>query len=375
LNSSSHDVLIVGGGVIGLSLAWELAQHGAKVCVVDRGEMGREASWAGAGMVPPGPPRSHWEIATPLEQMAGLSSDLHTKWSQTLLDQTGIDNEYRSCGTLRLAETSAEATTLGQQTDRWRELAVECHELDAPQLADIEPQLAAPAGRFAAACLLPAEKQIRNPRHLQALLAACRQADVELRPGTKVHELRTEGDRVTAASTDEGPLIAEQICLTAGCWTGQLAKTIGLDLPVKPIRGQIVLLAGDRMLLSRNIYVGSLYLAPRRDGRVLIGSTMEDVGFVKENLPEAVEELLSFARRLVPALAELQMETCWSGLRPGTPDGKPYLGRAGRWKNIWVATGHFRAGLQLSPATAVVMRSLLLGQTPPIDVRQLSVDR
>jgi glycine oxidase len=375
LNSPSHDVLIVGGGVVGLSLAWELAQHGTKVCVVDRGEMGREASWAGAGMVPPGPPRSHWEAATPLERMAGLSSDLHRQWSPLLLDQTGIDNEYRRCGALRLAETSAEAAVLRQQIDRWKELGIECHELDTPQLADIEPRLAAPAGRFAEACLLPAETQIRNPRHLRALLAACRQAGVELRPDTTVRELRSEGDRVTAAITEAGTLVAEQFCLTAGCWTGQLAKPLGLELPVKPIRGQIVLLAGDRMLLSRNVYVGLRYLAPRRDGRVLIGSTMEDVGFVKENPKEAVDELLSFARQLVPAIAELPMETCWSGLRPGTPDGKPYLGRAGHWKNTWVATGHFRAGLQLSPATAVVMRSLILGQDSPIDVNSLGVDR
>ncbi len=375
MNSPSHDVLIIGGGVVGLSLAWELAQHGAKVCVVDRGEMGREASWAGAGMVPPGPPRSQWEAATPLEQMAGLSSELHRHWSPLLLDQTGIDNEYSACGALRLAETSAEAAVLRQQIDRWKELGIECHELESLQLSEIEPRLAAPAGRFDAAFLLPAETQIRNPRHLRALLAACRLAGVELRPDTAVRELRTEGDRVTAATSDEGLLVAEQFCLTAGCWTGQLAKPLGLDLPVKPIRGQIVLLVGDRMLLSRNVYVGLRYLAPRRDGRVLIGSTMEDVGFVKENPPEAVDNLLSFARQLVPALAELPLETCWSGLRPGTPDGKPYLGRAGRWKNTWVATGHFRAGLQLSPATAVVMRSLILGQDSPIDVSALGVDR
>jgi glycine oxidase len=150
---------------------------------------------------------------------------------------------------------------------------------------------------------------------------------------------------------------------------------LGLDLPVKPLRGQIVLLAGDRQLFDRNIYVGLRYLAPRRDGRVLIGSTMEDVGFVKENSPEAVQQLRSFAGQLVPALAELSMETCWSGLRPSTPDGKPYLGRAGELKNTWVATGHLRAGLQLSPATAVVMRSLMLGQATPIDVSPLGVER
>jgi glycine oxidase len=135
------------------------------------------------------------------------------------------------------------------------------------------------------------------------------------------------------------------------------------------------LLSGARVLLSHDVYVGLRYLAPRQDGHVLVGSTMEDVGFVKENTPEATDELLSFATQLVPALAELPVETCWSGLRPGTPDGKPYLGRAGQLENIWLATGHFRAGLQLSPATAVVMRSLILGQAPPIDVSSLRCGR
>ena len=375
MNSSSHDVLIVGGGVVGLSLAWELAQHGAKVCVVDRGEMGREASWAGAGMVPPGPARSHWEIAAPLERMAGLSSDLHAEWSQTLLDRTGIDNEYRRCGTLRLAEAPAETDILQQQMSRWRELGIECHELDESQLADFEPNLAAPVGRFTASCVVPGETQIRNPRHLQALLAACRQEGVELRPGTAVRELITQGDRVIEAIAGDDSLVAEQFCLTAGCWTGQLARTLGLDLPVKPIRGQIVLLSGTEQLLSHNLNVGLRYLAPRQDGHILVGSTMEDVGFAKENTAEATDELLSFATRLVPTLAELPVETCWSGLRPGTSDGKPYLGRAGRFLNTWLATGHFRAGLQLSPATAVVMRSLILGQAPPIDVKSLGIER
>ncbi|MCH8840281.1 MAG: glycine oxidase ThiO [Planctomycetes bacterium] len=374
MNSSSHDVLIVGGGVIGLSLAWELAQHGAKVCVVDRGKMGREASWAGAGMIPPGPSRSHWERATPLERMAGLSSDLHAKWSQALLAETGVDNEYRRCGALRLAEIPSQVSLVDNQISRWRELGIECQELDSRELAQLEPELASNAGSLGA-YHIPAETQIRNPRHLQALLAACRQAGVELRPGTTVREWRIQGEHVTAAITDEQPLVAEQFCLTAGCWTGQLAKTLGLDLLVKPIRGQMVLLSGARVLLSHNVYVGLRYLAPRQDGHVLVGSTMEDVGFVKENTPDATDELLSFAIQLVPALAELPVDTCWSGLRPGTPDGKPYLGRAGQLENTWVATGHFRAGLQLSPATAVVMRSLILGQAPPINVSSLGVGR
>ena len=368
-------MLIIGGGVVGISLAWELAQHGAKVCVVDRGNMGREASWAGVGMVPPGPARSCWDSATTLEKMAGLSSKLHFEWSQSLLDQTGVDNEYRRCGTIRLALSQVDSEALRQQKDRWNELGIECHQLDAAQLADVEPGLADRSSQFTMACLLPAEAQIRNPCQLKALLAACRQKGVELRPGTEVHEFRKQDNQVSNAVTDDGKLIAGQYCLTAGCWSGQLAESLGLALPVRPVRGQIFLLKGEQTLLNRNIYVGLKYLTPRRDGRVLVGSTMEEAGFIKENTPEAREELLRFATDLVPSLAKLPVETCWSGLRPGTTDGKPFLGRAGSLENAWVSTGHFRAGLQLSSASAVIMRSLLLGQTSPIDVTSLGVDR
>lgn len=375
MKSTSHDVLIIGGGVIGLSLAWELAQSGTTVAVVDRGEFGREASWAGAGMLPPGPEKSHWEVATPLEQMAGLSGQLHIEWSERLRAETGIDNEFRRCGTIRLAEAPPDVELVEGQVSRWRELGIECHSLDEVQLADLEPKLSAPAGRFAAAYLIPGETQIRNPRHMQALVAGCRLAGVDLLSGTAVRELQVNGDQLAAAVTDDGPLEAGQFCLSAGCWTGQLAARLGLNLPVKPIRGQIVLLSGPKLLFSRNVYVGMRYLTPRKDGRVLVGSTLEDIGFEKQNTPGTTAELLDFATALAPALAALPVETCWSGLRPGTADGMPYLGRVPNLQNAWVATGHYRAGLHLSPATAVLMRALLLGEPPPINVSSLGVER
>lgn len=373
MTTPNSDVLIIGGGVIGLSLAWELAQHGQTVRVVDRGEMGRESSWAGAGMLPPGPSESHWANATPLERLTGLSNQLHPQWSERFQAETGIDNEFRCCGTLRLADTQADIDLIEGQVARWRELGVECQAVDAAQLIHLEPELA--VDRFPTGYFIAGETQIRNPRQVRALVAVCQRAGVALRPGTEVHGLEVDRRRIVAATTGDGRLSAGQYCLTAGCWTGQLAAQLGLDLPVKPIRGQIVLLRGEEPLLSRNVYVGFKYLTPRLDGRVLVGSTMEDAGFVKENTPETTAELLRFAKQLAPALAELPVEMCWSGLRPGTADGQPYLGRVPNLENAWVAAGHFRAGLHLSPATAVVMRALILGQNPAIDVSSLGVER
>ena len=370
-----YDVLIIGGGVIGLSLAWELTRHDAKVCLVDRGPLGKEASWAGAGMVPPGPDRSHWEMATPLEQLEGLSEQLHAQWHGLLLDQTGQDSEYQRSGAIKLARTSAEVEVLDSEYERWGQLGIKCQTLDAAAVSDLEPTLANQAADIARAYLLPTEAQIRNPRHLRALTAACRSAGVVLLPDVAIHILETTEHRLLRAVTSNGPIAAEQFCIAAGSWSGQLASQLGIDLPVQPIRGQIVLLNGPPGLLQRTVNVGPRYLTPRRDGRVLVGSTQEDVGFLKENTTSAVADLMRFAKSLAPEVARLSIETCWSGLRPATDDGLPYLGRLPQLENGWIATGHFRAGLQLSPATAVVLRSLMLSQQPPIDVKAMGVER
>ncbi len=378
--NGNYDVLIVGGGVIGLSLAWELSQHGAKVCVVDHGQLGKEASWAGAGMIPPGPAQSlnegsNWDAATPFEQLAGLSQQLHVEWHERLLELTSIDNEYRADGAIHLAFGNEEAQVLDEKAERWRQLGIAYQAIDAGELSEFEPALASQAAKFARVYHLPGETQLRNPRHLQALLAACQMAGVALRPGVAVHRFAVSKNRLSQAMTSDGPIAAEQFCLAAGSWTGQLAASLGLELPVRPVRGQIVLLKGPSGLFRRTINVGPRYFVPRRDGRLLVGSTQEEVGFLKENTAEGVGELMRFAQSITPDIAQLPIETCWSGLRPGTADDLPYLGQLPELENGWVATGHFRSGLQLSPATAVVMRSLMLGQESPVEVTGLGVGR
>ncbi len=369
----NFDVLIVGGGVIGLSLAWELALQNAEVCVVDRGQFGKEASWAGAGMIPPGPNKSQWHLATRLEQLEGLCQTLHGRWHPQLLEATGIDSQYQQSGSLHLAFTEEQTAELRAKIERWQALGIDCREIDAKTVADLEPALASRSERFALACCVPEEAQIRNPRHLQALLAACQLAGVDLRPHTEVHAFATDSQRITVTNTDSGTIAADQICICTGCWSGQLARQLGVELPVRPIRGQIALLEGPVGLIKRNVSVGSRYLVPRRDGLVLVGSTEEDVGFEKATTDEAIDGLREFAATVAPETAALQIKSSWSGLRPGTPGRQPILGRLPRYNNAWLATGHFRAGLQLSPATAVVMRSLILGQTPPVETPDLSL--
>jgi glycine oxidase len=219
---------------------------------------------------------------------------------------------------------------------------------------------------------------------LQALRIACERLGVVFTSNAEAVEFESRENGLTAVVTSAGPLIARQFCFTSGAWTGQLCSKIGIPLGVLPIRGQMVLFStnGQRasdacstLLPSRIITEGSRYLVPREDGRILVGSTEEEVGFDKGTTEEAIAELTAFARELAPALEHAAVEKTWAGLRPASFDGLPYLGSLPGLANCFVAAGHFRSGLYLSPATAVVMSQVLRGEQPSIDLAPFRVLR
>lgn len=357
------DVLIAGGGVIGLSVAWELATHGASVTVVDQGQIGREASWAGAGMLPPGA----LEGATGGEAcLRAFSHQLWPEWTTELQQVTGIDNGYRNCGAIELSLDG----NLDSMRESWAVEGNAVTPLTPQQLMQLEPTVTRDA---ADAFVLPEFAQVRNPRQLKALISACRDSGVELVEGNPVLEWDRADGRVIAALTANGRINADQFVAASGAWSKRLLATAGCDIPVEPVRGQIVLLRTQQPVFTHVLQVGPRYLVPRPDGRTLIGATEEHVGFVKQNTVEGVQGLLEFAARVVPALCDAELERCWSGLRPAGRGDVPFLGPVPGLDNLFVATGHFRSGLQMSPGTAVLMRQLLLGQEPTIPMAPYSV--
>jgi len=365
-----QDVLIVGGGVIGLSLAWDLAKHGRSVHVIDRGEPGREASWAGAGILP----AARWhDWQHPLDQLRGLSNRLHGRWAAELTATSGIDTGYRRCGGLHLARTAGEAAALAAWSAMMADEGVEVKRLPATSIADIEPGLS--RNSASAAFHVPDEAQLRNPRHLQSLVLACTKLGVNITPNLAIHDVRTDSRGISELATSSGPLRAHQYCFTAGAWTGTLLHRLGIATGVLPVRGQMVLLRSHQPPISHIINEGSRYLVPRDDGYLLAGSTEEEVGFDKSTTEEALSELTEFARGLVPALRDASIEKTWSGLRPGSFDGLPYLGPLPGINNAFVAAGHFRNGLFLSPATAVVVSQLMRCEQPQIDLAPFRVGR
>lgn len=367
------DVLIVGGGVVGLSLAWRLAQRGLRVQLIDRGPIGKEASWAGAGIIPAAAQRPDRH---PYDQLRGLACSLHGKWGQELKEATGIDNGFRRCGAIHLARQPGEAAALSAWIETEREEGIDIERLDEARLREIEPGLTAVTSpRPLMAAYIRGEAQLRNPRHLKALLEACKLAGVIMSPGIETQNLVLQGNQLTALETSAGRLEAGAYCFTAGAWTGLLLKQLGLSLGIIPIRGQMILYRCDRSPIERIVNEGSRYLVPRDDGHVLAGSTEEEAGFEKITTPAALHDLATFASGLVPVLREATIERSWAGLRPGSLDGLPYLGSLPGLKNAFVAAGHFRSGLHLSPGTAVVMSQLLRGETPQIDLAPFRIGR
>ena len=364
--SKHPDVAVIGGGIIGLTAAYFLAKDGAAVEVLDRSDLGREASWAGAGIIPPGDPD---RAATPADRLRAVGSARFPALSAELRELTGIDNGYLRCGGIEFLHPADEYVL-----PLWRAEGIAFERLTRDGLKKLEPAVDDVAGE---PYLLPGCAQVRNPWHLRALVAACERIGVRLRPHEPVGKFITDNRRVTAVRLNDGREVsAGSFLIAAGAWSEEFLEQLGHRPNVHPVRGQIALFNPSRPLLSRVLMLGKEYLVPRGDGRILVGSTEEpEAGFEKANTPGAVAKLTALARRTVPALADAPVEKCWAGLRPGSPDGLPLLGSVPGYDNTFVAAGHFRAGVQLSVGTAQLIAELLHGRPTSIPLEPFRLDR
>lgn len=368
---NTTDVAIVGGGVIGLTLAYLLAKEKRSVTLIDKGDLGREASWAGAGILPAGNPK---RAKSAMGKLRSQAVAFFPEFSAELKSLTGIDNGYWQCGGLELRSNAdqLEQKRLEQMAQVEKGEGLHCEILDAAALLKLEPGL---APTLPGAIYFPGVAQIRNPRHLQALIAGCQSLGVNLKPNEPATTIERTGGRISGIVTPSGTIRAAQFVVAAGTWTTGLLAELGWQPALKPIRGQIVLLAPQIPVLRHILLMGHRYLVPRQDGKVLIGSTEEDVGFDKTPTESVGATLRALAAETVPALATAPVERHWAGLRPGSADGKPYLGLVPGYDNMYVAAGHFRSGLQLSIMTGVLMRAMLLGQQPILDMTPFRPER
>jgi glycine oxidase len=293
--------------------------------------------------------------------LRATSSRMFPDLTKELLELTGIDNGYRVCGGVEILPTEIEIETIAT----WYREGVAFRVFKHPASARNEPLLRVTGDNVYE---LPGMAQVRNPWHLRALIEACSRWKIRLVPQTPIRHLEHHANAITGVCLQSGELkTAGKYVIAAGAWSELLLKPLGIATGIHPVRGQIVLLKSAAPLIRRIVLVGKNYLVPREDGHVLIGATEEpEAGFAKQNTARAVANLIEFGTSLVPELAQAELVKCWAGLRPGSLDNLPSLGAAANYRNLYVASGHFRAGVQLSPATAQVMTELIMGRTPSI---------
>ncbi len=362
------DILILGAGVVGLTTAFKLSERGVSVTLLDRQQVGREASWAGAGMLPPG---NFANAVTPEARLRSYSHSLWPEFAADLIARTGIDIGYHICGAIEVG-SSEKQHALESLASQWLAEGIRSQHLSALEVqlhvADLNEQ-------FDHAIYLPDFGQVRNPRYLQALKTACLQRGVEIFEHAQALDIRHTDDRITEVQIGDRVLHFDRICFAAGAWTSSLLQSLGFSMPVKPVRGQIVQLQLPAPPFGCVIEFGKRYLVPRRDGLILIGSTEEHVGFAKHTTTEGVAGLLEFAKSLVPSLAHAEVVHTWAGLRPGSPDELPLLGHVPGYSNAFIGAGHFRSGLQMSPATGTILADVMMDQKPAISMHGLEADR
>jgi len=365
----SADVVIIGGGIIGLSLARELALRNVKVSLLERHQPGREASWASAAMLAP-----QGELSEGAFQRLGLESNRrYPAFRASLEDGVGIRCYHREAGTMALAITAEDEVEFRHTFSRQQADGLEVEWISGDQAREIEPAL---SPRVRGGMYLPGDRHIENRQLVPALEQACRNLGVDIVCGAQAYRVIAENGRVSGVETVLGTWLAPIIVNTAGAWSGGIAvPDPALIPPVFPVRGQMLAITLPRPnFLSRVVRSPRSYMVPRHDGRLFLGATMEEVGFDKRNTVWGINKLLSGALELFPELEHGTIQEMWSGLRPGTPDHYPILGET-QLPGYLMATGMFRNGLLLAPVIADTMADLITTGITPDLIGSFNIDR
>ncbi len=353
----SKQVVVVGGGVIGLLTAFNLAAKVGHVVVCDQGEVGRESSWAGGGIVSPLYP---WRYSPAVTALAHWSQDFYPQLGERLFASTGVDPEVHTTG-LYWLDLDDEAQALAWAEREQRPLSA----VDISAAYDAVPVL---GPGFKRAIYMAGVANVRNPRLVKSLKAALlAMPNVTLREHCQITGFVQQGGRVTGVQTADGELAAEEVVLSAGAWSGDLLRTLGLALPVEPVKGQMILFKCAEDFLPSMVLAKGRYAIPRRDGHILVGSTLEHAGYDKTPTGDALQSLKASAVELLPELEGATVVAHWAGLRPGSPEGIPYIGPVPGHAGLWLNCGHYRNGLVLAPASCQLFTDLLSGAEPIID--------
>jgi glycine oxidase len=350
--TQTPDITIIGGGIIGLFTAREFFLAGATVAIIEKNELGQESSWAGGGILLPLYP---WRQPDAISRLALQSLKLYPALAAQLKTESSVDPEWNPCGLLMTKNPDFEKAVAWCDTHRilYKTAGTEL-------LKDLHTEPVNPLW-------LPEIAQARNPRLVKSLKQDLINKGVFIMEHCEVTDIILSNNRITAIKTGLGQFAVNQLILSAGAWTGQLFKSL---LPAKaeqapkiaPVKGQMVLFDAKPDTLSFIVLDNDQYLIPRRDGKIVAGSTVEQAGFNKTTSPEVRDSLSAFAVKLLPALKSYPVVKHWAGLRPGTEQGIPYIDRHPDISNLSINAGHFRNGLVMGPASAQLMVDLVLNR-------------
>ncbi|SET04051.1 glycine oxidase [Nitrosomonas marina] len=352
--------IIVGAGIIGLATAEKMLREGFNVLLLEQGKVGKEASWAGGGILSPLIPWNYSEAVTRLTQ---YSARIYSDWTSTLHALTGTDPEYTKCGMFILPPYNIKAAM------NW------CSEYDIrmhlSNLSRLIPSKNFEAinrcDRMQQAIHLPDIAQIRNPKLLQALHQRVIQLGGEIIESCKVQHLIVKQNSVKQLQTSSGRFAADYYIIAAGAWSTQILGQHAHNLIIKPVCGQMLLFKFQNPPIPAILVQNSSYLVPRKDGHLLVGSTSEEKGFNKQITANAKKQLMEKALTVLPQLYKMPIIRQWSGLRPASPQNIPTIGQHPDLTNLFINSGHFRYGVTMAPASAEILTNAIMGLSQPID--------
>jgi glycine oxidase len=351
--SKAYDFILLGGGISGLLTARELSQDGHRVAIIDIGEIGRESSWAGGGILLPLYP---WRQAPCISELVMASLEIYPGLVEELLTQTGIDPEFVVSGLL---------VCKNPDLDRALDWCHRHHIRQQPASHEQFPQI---QSRFDNPLWLPDIAQARNPRLLTALKTFLEQQGVTFFDHCQIDNIEYHHHKISRLTAGQQVFDCGHLIITAGAWTSRLFQTLlpAMSPPpeIKPVKGQMLLFETKPNLLPCMVLDNDRYLIPRRDGKILAGSTVEDAGFDKQTSETSKQQLSEFATSLLPPLKNASITHHWAGLRPGSAEGIPCIGKHPEIDNLSVNAGHFRNGLGMGPASARLLADLILGREP-----------
>jgi len=370
--SNKADIVIIGGGVIGLAVARALALRGLRdVLLLERGSLGAESSSAAAGMLAP-----QAEANRPHEffYLTCQSRDMYPLFASALLEETGIDIELETTGALYLAFTEHDADELEQRYEWQNRAELPIEKLSSEAARKLEPAI---CEDVRAALRFPRDTQVENRRLIGALSVANERLGVRLETGTNVISLKAERGRLKGIETSRGFVATDRVVIAGGAWSSLIdAADIALpDLRIKPVRGQMLCFEANPQICGHVVYSSRGYIVPRRDGRLLAGSTTEHAGFEKRVTAAGIHSILSAALEISPRIASLPMTDSWAGLRPRAADTLPVLGPCAEIAGVFYATGHYRNGILLAPVTGELIARAIVDGVFPSSLSIFSPDR